>query len=52
MSSRNENLKEEALNRTRWRIRFGKGYGLIVRQKNNDDDDDFGRSLVGHLQYP
>ena len=32
MSSRNENLKEEALNLTRWGIRFGKGYGLIVRQ--------------------
>jgi hypothetical protein len=25
-------LKEEALDRTLWRIRFGKGYGPVVRQ--------------------
>jgi hypothetical protein len=25
-------LKEEALNRTLWRIRFGRGYGPVVRQ--------------------
>jgi len=25
-------LKEEALDRTRWRTRFGRGYGPIVRQ--------------------
>jgi hypothetical protein len=25
-------LKEEALDRTLWRTRFGKGYGPIVRQ--------------------
>jgi hypothetical protein len=27
-------LKEEALDRTLWRTRFGKGYGLIARQRN------------------
>jgi hypothetical protein len=25
-------LKEEALDRTQWRTRFGRGYGLVVRQ--------------------
>jgi hypothetical protein len=25
-------LKEEALDRTLWRTRFGRGYGLVVRQ--------------------
>jgi hypothetical protein len=26
------NLKEEELDRTIWRTRFGRGYGLVVRQ--------------------
>jgi hypothetical protein len=26
------NLKEEALDRTLWRTRFGRGYGPVVRQ--------------------
>ena len=26
------NLKEQALDRTVWRNRFGRGYGLVVRQ--------------------
>ena len=26
------NLKEEALNRTMWRARFGRGFGPVVRQ--------------------
>jgi hypothetical protein len=25
-------LKDEALDRTQWRTRFGRGYGLVVRQ--------------------
>ena len=25
-------LKEEALDRTMWRARFGRGFGLVVRQ--------------------
>jgi hypothetical protein len=25
-------LKEEALNHTMWRARFGRGFGLVVRQ--------------------
>jgi hypothetical protein len=27
-----DHLKEEALDRTMWRNRFGRGFGLIVRQ--------------------
>jgi hypothetical protein len=27
-------LKEEALDRTMWRARFGRGFGLFVRQTN------------------
>jgi hypothetical protein len=29
------NLKEEALDRTMWRARFGRGIGTVVRQTNN-----------------
>jgi len=28
-------LKEEALDRTLWRDRFGRGFGPVVRQTNN-----------------
>ena len=28
------NLKEEALDRTTWRARFGRGFGLVVKQTN------------------
>ena len=27
-------LKEEALNHTMWRVRFGRGFGPVVRQTN------------------
>jgi hypothetical protein len=27
-------LKKEALDRTLWRTRFGRGYGSVVRQQN------------------
>jgi len=27
-------LKEEALDRTMWRARFGRGFGPVVRQAN------------------
>jgi len=33
-------LKEEALDRTMWRNRFGRGFGLVVWQITDDDDDD------------
>jgi hypothetical protein len=29
---RYRNLKDECLNRTLWRTRFGRGYGPVVRQ--------------------
>ena len=32
-------LKEEFLDRTMWRNRFGRGFGLIVRQNTDDDGD-------------
>jgi hypothetical protein len=28
-------LKEEALDRTMWRVRFGRGFGPVVRQTAN-----------------
>ena len=33
-------LKEEALDRTMWKNRFGRGFGPIVWQITDDDDDD------------
>jgi hypothetical protein len=33
-------LKEEALDRIKWRNRFGRGCGPVVRQITDDDDDD------------
>jgi hypothetical protein len=33
-------LKEEALDRIKWRNRFGRGCGPVVCQIGDDDDDD------------
>jgi hypothetical protein len=33
-------LKEEALDRTMWRNRFGRGFGPVVWQITDDDDND------------
>ena len=33
-------LKEETLDRTMWRNRFGRGFGPVVWQITDDDDDD------------
>ena len=33
-------LKEEDLDRTMWRNRFGRGFGPVVWQITDDDDDD------------
>jgi len=33
-------LKEEALDRSVWRNRFGRGFGPVVWQITDDDDDD------------
>jgi len=32
-------LKEEALDRTMWRNRFGRGFGPVVWQITDDDDE-------------
>ena len=32
-------LKEEALDRTMWRNRFGRGFGPVVWQITDDDND-------------
>jgi len=32
-------LKEEALDRTMWRNRFGRGFGPVVWQITDDNDD-------------
>ena len=32
-------LKEEALDRTVWRNRFGRGFGPVISQITDDDDD-------------
>ena len=44
-------LKEEALDRTMWRNRFGRGFGPVVWQNTDDyddydDDDDVDVSLL------
>jgi hypothetical protein len=31
-------LKEEALDRTKWRARFGKGFGPAIRQTTNENE--------------
>jgi hypothetical protein len=33
-------LKEEELDRAVWRTRFGRGYGPVVKQCDDDGDDD------------
>jgi hypothetical protein len=34
-------LKEEALDRIKWRTRFGRGCGPVVWQITDDDDDEW-----------
>jgi hypothetical protein len=33
-------LKEEALDHTKWRNHFGRGFGPVIWQITDDDDDD------------
>jgi hypothetical protein len=33
-------MKEEALDRTLWRTRFGRGYSHVISRLLDDDDDD------------
>jgi hypothetical protein len=39
-------LKEEALDRTLWRTRFGRGYGPVVRQATGSMNVTVGSSFV------
>ena len=39
-------LKEEALDRTVWRNRFGGGFGPVVWQIIDDDDNPSGRTMA------
>jgi len=40
-----KDLKEEALDRTIWRARFGRGFGPVVRQTTKKND----RVVVCHI---
>jgi hypothetical protein len=42
-------LKEEALDRTLWRTRFGKGYGPVVRQTTEWMNDFLGVACNTHV---
>ena len=45
-------LKEEALDRTMWRNRSGRGFGHVVWQVTNDDDDYYTQLCIGlHIKY-
>ena len=41
-------LKEEALDRTMWRNRFGRGFGPVVWQITDDDDDVMNMSIYSY----
>jgi len=43
-------LKEKALDRTMWRNRFGRGFGLVVWQITDDDDDDQAGIMFEHFK--
>ena len=43
-------LKEDALDRTMWRNRFGRGFGPVVLQITDDDDDKIYRLLPGETE--
>jgi hypothetical protein len=41
-------LKEEALDRTLWRTRFGRGYGPVVKQTTEWMNEWVGKVATGH----
>jgi hypothetical protein len=43
-------LKEEALDRTVWRIRFGRGYGPAVRQARGWMNEWMNEGMAQHLR--
>ena len=42
-------MKEEALDCTMWRNRFGRGFGPVVWQITDDDDDDIMLFMLRHV---
>jgi hypothetical protein len=42
-------LKEEALDRIKWRNRYGRGCGPVVWQVTDDDDDDMYDIFIRHI---
>ena len=47
-------MKEEALDRTMWRNRFGRGFGPVAWQITDDDDDDdyVNRAICSQKLHP
>jgi hypothetical protein len=47
-------LKEEALDRTMWKARFGRGFGPVVRQKKKKKNTQilFGRKVLRMISSP
>ena len=44
-------MKEEVLDRTMWRNRFGRGVGLVVRQTTNTGQQDLTFFLAHEEKY-
>ena len=44
-------LKEEALDRTIWRNRFGRGFGPVVWQITDNDDDENNTPIFCYIPY-
>jgi hypothetical protein len=44
-------LKEEALDRIKWRNRFGRGLGLVVWQITDEDDDDITHTYSWDIKF-
>ena len=45
-------LKEEAIDRTMWRHRFGGGFGPVVRHNTEWMNEYFKTKLFGNLPFP
>jgi hypothetical protein len=44
-------LKEEALDRIKWRNRFGRGYGPVMWQITDDNDDDYSVNVTPKYKH-
>jgi hypothetical protein len=45
-------LKEETLDRTMWRNRFGRGFGPVVEQITDDDDENITINMMLEISDP